>query len=108
VVPLDVGQDSGVRSQESEVRNQNAVILRSLALRDDGGSLQLGFAFRRQNGTLGEISPCPLCLASFNTEHTEHLSDLRVEFALETEDTETLTTREALRMAGRGDLTADS
>ena len=34
----------------------------------------------------------PPCLSSFNTEHTEPLSDLRVEALLTTEDTETLRT----------------
>jgi hypothetical protein len=37
--------------------------------------------------------PCPLCLSSFNTEHTERLSDLCVEALLTTEDTEALMTR---------------
>ena len=38
-------------------------------------------------------SPCPPCRSSFNTEHTERLSDLRVEAVLGREDTEALTTR---------------
>lgn len=37
-------------------------------------------------------SPCSLCLSSFNTEHTEYLSDLCVEALLTTEHTETLRT----------------
>jgi hypothetical protein len=36
--------------------------------------------------------PCPLCLSSFNTEHTERLSELCVEAFLTTENTETLHT----------------
>ena len=37
--------------------------------------------------------PCPLCLSSFNTEHTEYLSELCVEALRGTEDTEALPTR---------------
>ena len=51
--------------------------------------LQRGWWPQPKRGSLG-----PPCLSSFNTEHTERLSDLRVEALLTTEDAETLHTAE--------------
>ena len=48
----------------------------------------------------GSTAPCPPCLSSLNTEHTERLCDLRVEGFSGTEDTEVLTTREEIFTAG--------